>query len=130
MGATDCTPSTYKRKLITHKVVNPVRMSAYSASAAVPWQRQFLRLRLQGGCHGVWPGFLPTRLCRLIKRQVREFPQQIRMRRHDLLFLRFIQIRKWVLRTIAPWYARRNWRDMTAAGRKRANQSGANRPRL
>jgi hypothetical protein len=41
-----------------------------------------------------WPGFLPARFRRLIKRQLREFPQQIRMHRHHLLFLRLIQIRK------------------------------------
>ena len=40
-----------------------------------------------------WPGFLPAHFRRLIKRQVREFPQQIRMRRHHLLFLRLIQNR-------------------------------------
>jgi len=38
------------------------------------------------------PGFLPTRFRRLIKRQLREFPQQSRMRRHHLLFPRLIQI--------------------------------------
>ena len=45
-----------------------------------------------------WPGFLPTHFRRLFKRQLREFPQQSRMRRRHLLFLRFVQIRKRVLR--------------------------------
>jgi len=40
------------------------------------------------------PGFLPAHFRRLIKRQLREFPQQIRMRRHHLLFLGLIQIPK------------------------------------
>ena len=47
-----------------------------------------------------WPGFLPTHFRRLIKRQFREFPQQSRIRRDHLLFLRLIQIRKRVLRKL------------------------------
>jgi len=39
-----------------------------------------------------WLGFLPTRFRRLIKRQLREFPQQSRMRRDHVLFPRLIQI--------------------------------------